>query len=177
MPARAPAQRHYPRRDRLGRREHRRSDQAQPGRYRVEAVTAGRNAAALAQLARELGARVRRRCRSGSLRCTERRAVPAAASKPPPGEAALVEAARASGRLGHGGDCRRGRSQADARGRSSAARRSRSPTRNAWSAPAPLFMRARRGGRRDGAAGRFRAQRAVPGARRRPARGRHAVSS
>ena len=55
--------------------------------------------------------------------------------------------------------------------RSSAARRSRSPTRNAWSAPAAVHAPRRRS-RRNRAAGRFRAQRAVPGDDRRAARGR-----
>ena len=53
----APRTEHRSRRDRLDRLEHGRSAAQGPRAYRVEAVTAHSNAAALAKLARELGAR------------------------------------------------------------------------------------------------------------------------
>ena len=141
------------------------------GRYRVEAVTANRNAAALAQLARELrravcgGRRSGRLCRAqgraGRLRHRGRRA----------GEAALIEAAERpadwvmaaiSGSVGLKptlAAAKRGATVALA-------------NKECLVCAGALFMRTAAAAGAQRAAGRFRAQRDLPGAQRRPPRGR-----
>ncbi len=77
-----------------------------------------------------------------------------------------------AGRLGDRRDHRRGRPQADAGGRRARRASSRSPTRRCLVCAGGLFMRRAAARGRHRAAGRFRAQRAVPGDERRPPRGR-----
>ena len=143
-----------------------------PQRYRVEAVTAGSNAAALAKLAREVHARFAvvadpaayRRPQGGARRHRHR-------SGRRRGSTGRSRAA--PGRLGDGGDRRRRRAEADAcrdRARRHCRARQQGMPRLRRR---PVHARGRQG-RRHRAAGRFRAQRHLPGARRRPPRGRAA---
>ena len=107
-----------------------------PGRYQVEAITAHRNGAALARLARELGARFAAVARAGCLSGTEGRTVRHA-----------DRSGRRSGRPGRSrasgppiGSWLRSPARPASSRRSlppSAAPQWRSPTRSAWSAPAP----------------------------------------
>ena len=140
------------------------------GRFRVEAVTAARNAAALGKLARELDAALRRRRRPGRLR----RAQVGAGRLRHRGRRGRGRRGRggaAAGRLGDGRDHRRGGLAADARG--GRARRDRRARQQGDAGLRRQPVHAPRGGaRRHRAAGRFRAQRDLPGARRRHARER-----
>ena len=144
----------------------------QHGAFRVEALTAHKNGVALAKLARELGARFAAVADHERLRRTQVGAFGHAASRPQPGPMRVAEAARRPAEwvigaiTGAAGLSRRSR-------RSSAARRSRSPTRNASSAPARCSCAARSETGATVLPVDQRAQRAVPGADRRPARGRH----
>ena len=106
-----------------------------PGRYRVEAVTAHRNAAALARLARELGARFAAvadpaaygELKVGAFRHRHRSRAPAPRQSSRPRNGRPI------------GSWRRSPAQRASSRRSplpSAAPRWRSPTRNVWSAPA-----------------------------------------
>ena len=138
----------------------------EPDRYRVEALSARRNAAALAKIAREVGARfavVADPAAYGDLKD----ALGRQRHRGGGGRGRSARSGAAAGRLGDGGDQRRGRTEADA-GRDRA-RRHRRARQQGMSGLRRRLVHAPRGERRrDRAAGRLRAQRDVPGARRRP---------
>ena len=143
--------------------------QREPGRYRVEAVTANRNAAALAKLARELGARF---AAVGEPAAYEelKSALSGSGIEAAAGADALVEAAQRPAEW----------VMAAITGAASLKPTLAAAERGATVALAnkeclvcagALVHAPRGGGGRDGAAGRFRAQRDVPGDDVGPARG------
>ena len=112
----------------------------EPERYRVEAISARRSAAALAKIAREVGARFAVVADPAAYDDLKD-ALAGSGIEAAAGEGGSARSRATSGRLADGGDQRRGRTKADAWRRSNAAPPSRSPTRNVWFAPAALFMR------------------------------------
>ena len=140
------------------------------GRYQVEAVTANRNATA----ARTDRARAPRPlCRRGRPRGLSRAEGRAFRQRHRSGKrrGRAGRSRRAAGRLGDGGDQRLGRAETDARRRP--ARRDRGARQQGMPGLRRRCVHAHGGRqRRQRVAGRFRAQRDLPGTERRPARGR-----
>ena len=104
-------------------------------RFEVVALTAHRDVAGLAELARGFGARLAVIGDERLLGALED-ALAGTGIEAAAGEAAVVEAARVGRRLDDGGDRRQRRARAGDGARSRAAARSRSPTRRRWSRPA-----------------------------------------
>ena len=157
-------------RDRIDRREHHRSDQARA----LSAIGSRRSARIPTPRRwprwRARSARASRRSATRRLIANSRMRLSGTGIEAAAGDDALVEAARAAGAMGDRRDHRRGRIEADAGGRR--ARRHRRARQQGMPGLRRRTVHAPRGAiGRDGAAGRFRAQRAVPGDERRPARG------
>ncbi len=130
-------------------------------RYRVEAVSAHRSAAALAALAREVGARFAAVGDPASYR-ELKDALSGSGIEAGAGESALIEAAQRPAQWVIGAITGAAGLRAHARRRR--ARRNRRARQQGMSGLCRRPVHAPRGrGRRDGAAGRFRAQCPVPG--------------
>ena len=161
---------HSARRYRIDRIEHGRFAAARPGHYTVEAVTAHRDAVALARLARELGARFAAIADARALSRSLKSELAGTGIEAAAGETAIVEAAQRPADW----------VMAAITGAASLAPTLAAAERGATVALAnkeclvcagALFMRRAAAKRRDGPAGRFRAQRDLPGAERRSAGG------
>ena len=139
-------------------------------RFRVEAVSANTNAAALAALARELGARF---AVVGDADCYRelKSALSGSGIAAAAGESGLIEAAERPAEWVIGGHHRGRWPQADAGGRRPRRNRRARQQGNAGLRRGAVHA-PRRCRRRDRAAGRFRTQRAISGHERQPARGR-----
>ena len=142
--------------------------QRNPEAFSVEALTANRNATRLAEQARAVRRALCRDRRPGPLRSAEE-ALAGTGIETACGAAALIEAARAAGRWGDGGDRRRSRARADPGG--DPARRDRRARQQGGAGLRRQAGHARgRALRRHAAAGRQRAQCDLAVLRLRPGR-------